>query len=155
MVFFYLKLLRVFGLCHATQLLGSKFVCANEHRAPQNLKNFVGDTSEVQATTNLRTDIKCRAKSIPRSQQNKKTPAVIIATKRSEDGCRYFLLFLYFYTFNKFLRQQRQIGSKNFLLPEYRYIAFLLYLYFPLRVLHRLRHEQLFLVLYQKFHHQP
>ena len=32
---------------------GSKFVYKNEHRAPQNLKNFVGDFSEVRITTNL------------------------------------------------------------------------------------------------------
>ncbi len=41
------------GLTMQRMLLGPKFVCENKHRAPQNLKNFVGDTSEVQATTNL------------------------------------------------------------------------------------------------------
>ena len=53
-VYFLFNLLWIVGLCHTTQLFGSKFVCENKHRAPQNLKNFVGDTSEVQATTNLK-----------------------------------------------------------------------------------------------------
>ena len=61
----------------ATQLLGSKFVCENEHRAPQNLKNFVGDTSEVQTTTNLPAVAAhlCdgRGKSTSRNQLNEKT----------------------------------------------------------------------------------
>ena len=48
---------------------GSKFVYKNEHRAPQNLKNFVGDFSAVRITTNLRADTTCRAKPIPRNQQ--------------------------------------------------------------------------------------
>jgi hypothetical protein len=39
------------------EVAGSKFVCENEHQAPQNLKNFVGDFSEVRATTNLRAGI--------------------------------------------------------------------------------------------------
>lgn len=57
MVCFLFNLLWIVGLHHATKLLGSKFVCENKHQAPQNLKNFVGDFSEVQATTNLHAGI--------------------------------------------------------------------------------------------------
>lgn len=50
---------------------GSKFVYKNEHRAPQNLKNFVGDFSEVRITTNLPAGIYAEGNPFPATKVSK------------------------------------------------------------------------------------
>lgn len=88
-------------------LLGSKFVCENKHRAPQNLKNFVGDTSEVQATTNLPAGIYAEENPFPA------TTNFLISAKSSkvkiQKNCDFFE-FLNFKNETSFLYTKCYLG---------------------------------------------